>query len=381
MIKNVTYTELEKLAESMYNINVLDNNETTSLNWSILPVFKRRMYLNMAQKGYDFFMKNNEIKAIIKNKDIDNSKSNRKKVLIIGGGGVFGMIPVVFLKHTGFDIKDIHAISGTSIGGIISLYLSEGKSADKLYENFKNEVPVIFETPSIWRKLNPFCSKYPADNVEKSLKRMLTSEMGELKIPTVVPSVNFKLSQPKIFESFDNFDEHIETWKVGRATSAAPTYFPPYSEDVLIDGGIIENLPILTTVTCLKNKLGWQYEDMDVFVLGTGFKDRDIRTNAEVSSYGAVSWLKNLLIPYVTKANEMASNFYAQQMNFHSYTYFNPVNISGSMDDYELVTSGSLENDCEPYLEIFNREWRSFVSGRRKITCQNKNKILLKSCI
>ena len=56
--------------------------------------------------------------------------SRKKKVLIIAGGGVYGMIPIAFLKHLGIvDIRDyVDIISGTSIGGIISLYLAQGKS-------------------------------------------------------------------------------------------------------------------------------------------------------------------------------------------------------------------------------------------------------------
>jgi patatin-like phospholipase/acyl hydrolase len=288
-----------------------------------------------------------------------------KRIVIIAGGGVFGMIPVCLLNSIGIkDIREhVDAIGGTSIGGICALYLAQGKSTQNLYDDFKVEVKNIF-SKSMWRSMNPFASEYPEGNINASLKRMLPGKFKDIKdISVIIPTVNFKMEQPKIFDNIiQDEDVEMDNWEIARATAAAPTYFPPHSSNIYIDGGIVENSPIMTTVTCLKSKLNIRFEDMKVLAIGTGNMKVPKRTLSEVSRYTQIDWLKNLLIPFVTKSNEMASDFWATQINFKDYMMYNPISITGDMDNASLVTDGTLENLCKPHYEDFKQIWNSFIS-------------------
>lgn len=304
------------------------------------------------------------------------------KILIIGGGGVFGYIPILFLKKVGLkninDLQTIQAISGTSIGGIIALYLaSNNNSIDDLHKDFKKEVGNIFASPSFFRKMNPCSSKYPNEQIENSLKKMIPNKLGDIKIPLFVGTMSFKQNKPKIFDTVSEQDKNIDAWIPGRCTSAAPTYFNPYGEEIYLDYGICENIPILTTVTAIKNKLGISYSDMEVFVLGTGWKRTDEQTLKDVSSYGAVSWLRKLILPRITMGNELSSDYWARQLGLKSYTYFNPVEIDGDMDDADLVIDGDLDKACEPWLDIFEAEWNRFKNGiLDKDICSKNERII-----
>ena len=293
----------------------------------------------------------------------------RKKVLILPGGGAFGWIQILFLCYLGIDdiTKYVDAIGGCSIGGILALILGLKTAPMKLKEQFKINVLKIFANPSLLRKMNPYSSKYPAENIEPVLKEMMPGFFSDIKIPIVIQSTNFQLNQPKVFDNMTNDDLSTPTWNIGRATSAAPYYFPPFSEDVLIDGGLTENIPIFTTVYALKAKLGWQFEDMDVFVIGTGWKYNTPKTLKDVTSYTLIDWAKNLLLNFcTTNDNEAATDYWARQAGFRSYTYFNPIQITEDMDDTSIVTSGKYDEKCAKWKDMFISEWNQFMSGDNK---------------
>lgn len=292
----------------------------------------------------------------------------RIKLLIVAGGGTFGAIPARFLA----EVEDLMAgdvithFSGTSIGGIEVLYLATGKSPSNLYYDFKNCVGEIFKIRPIKRFL-PFWRgpKYPSKNIEKFLKEKIPGKMGDLKHKVVIPTINFKLEAPRIYHNLKGSDYlDYEAWKVGRKTSAAPTFFDPYGQDIEIDGGLLENVPLITAITKLKAKEGVMFEDMDVFIIGTGYKDVNTgKTLEQVKNYWPWTWGTKLLLPFATKANEIASEHWGYNIGFHYFKYYNPIAINGDMDDAELVTSGYLEECCEDYLGEFRKEFKQFIEA------------------
>ena len=40
-------------------------------------------------------------------------------------------------------------------------------------------------------------------------------------------------------------------------------------KSVLVDGGVLENIPVVTTYTTLRSELGIEAKDIDMFIIGT----------------------------------------------------------------------------------------------------------------
>jgi patatin-like phospholipase/acyl hydrolase len=294
--------------------------------------------------------------------------NKRIKLLIIAGGGIFGAIPARFLMEAE-DLYNTHTIThlaGTSIGGIEALYLATGKSPTSLYRDFCEAAPEIFK-PRLIKRIFPLWKggTYESKNIESFLQKCIPGKMGALSKKVIVPAVNFKLEIPKVFHNLDgSIDLYYDAWKVGRATSAAPTYFDPYSQDILIDGGIIENIPLMTSIAVLKSTERVKLEDIDVFIIGTGSQDVDAsKTLKTVSGYWPWEWASKMLLPFVTKANEIASEHWGENMGFHYFKYYNPIVINGAMDDVELITSGYLNECCDSRIGEFRQEFKKFLEA------------------
>ena len=146
-------------------------------------------------------------------------------------------------------------------------------------------------------------------------------------------------------------------------TSAAPTYFPiiNINGDAITDGGVRENIPIVTTATGLKSKLGVKFEDMDVLVLCTGKQiDKACGPYKKVSKWNLIQWAMNFIVPDVTNSNETMSKFWGENLGFNSFEIFNPVQIKGNMDDVSNLSY--MIGESKMYQGKFIDVWENFIS-------------------
>ncbi len=206
-------------------------------------------------------------------------------ILSIDGGGIRGIIPCMILaeieRRTGKPIADsFDLIAGTSTGGILAsgltvtdkqgqpkypaselLQLYKGKKGKKI---FKKKLG-IFNKIRILSK-----SLFPAKNIEE----VLSDEFGEARLKdaytnVLVTSYDTHNKKPFYFRSRLAKQQSAEDFKIAdvcRATSAAPTFFPPKlmtylgqhvrhttNEMSLIDGGVFANNPsVLAYVEAMK---------------------------------------------------------------------------------------------------------------------------------
>lgn len=283
------------------------------------------------------------------------------KILIISGGGVYGTIPSYFLNSLNEqEIKKIDVFGGTSVGGIFSLHLADFQNTNKLYNDFKNNVKNFFKQ-DLNNIINPFSPKYSERGIEKSLKQIFPDKVCSCLKKFVVPSFSFKSVQPVIFHNFNKSFHHMKLWKIARATSAAPIFFSPYSENILIDGGILQNIPIITTASIVCKYLNMKPSDLDVFAIGTGKIDKDLtRTRKQVAKYTKLDWAKNLLPIIVTGGNQMMSQIWGENMGFNYFKLFNPVIINGIMDNINDINV--IEEKCDLYKGQFIQEWNKFIN-------------------
>ena len=289
---------------------------------------------------------------------IDTSK--KIKVLVIAGGGVYGIIPCSFLNLLSNEqISKVDVFGGTSAGGILSLHLALNKDTNQLYRDFKGNVKNFF-IRNIFNIINPFSPKYDEKGIESSLKKILPQKVSSCQRKFVVPSFNFKNISPIIFHNFQNYYSHMELWKIARATSAAPTFFVPYSQNILIDGGILQNLPIITTASIICKFLNKKPSDLDVFAIGTGYVDKDMKkTLNQVKKFSKIQWAKYLMSIILTDGNEMMSKLWGENMGFNSFRMFNPVVIDGKMDNIDNINL--IEEKCEIYYGQFLQQWEKFI--------------------
>lgn len=233
------------------------------------------------------------------------------RILSLDGGGIRGIIPAMVLaeieRRTGkptcrlFDL-----IAGTSTGGILALALAKSKNgkpeytAEQLIGLYLDEGANIFSR-SFWRKLldSWFYAKYSADGVEDVLGRYFgTSRLGEALTPLLISSYELERRIPFLFKSakagLPGYDFLMKD--VARATSAAPTYFPPAlvpdgknSFYALVDGGVFANNPAL----CAFAEAQVMFPDAASMVLaslGTGYLTLPIRYQ-QARGWGRLDWM------------------------------------------------------------------------------------------
>lgn len=300
------------------------------------------------------------------------TKRKKHKIVILAGGGLFGYVATYLLSHIKEDfVTKIDTISGTSIGGILALIYAVCPDRKYINDQFKLGGKQIF-TRSFLDKLKLSGPKYSNKNLLKFIKVFLQDytladlyQVNQRHLNVIIPTIDYNLSQPKIFDNICELDLDMPLWQLALATSAAPTYFPAiqYKDTVLIDGGVLENIPITSTITALMSRCDIRMEDMDIFVIGTGIDVEEKKLTAEqVTNFNYINWLFDFLIPYVTESNEMASMYWWQQKGIHvnSIRVFNPVKISGAMDDPAVLNY--VESWCEPYVEQFKSEFMEFLN-------------------
>ncbi len=241
------------------------------------------------------------------------------RVLAIDGGGVRGIIP----SHVLVALEDLtnrsvaslfDVIVGTSIGGIGALALSAPGNAGRpkysardVLDFFCNRASQIFpKTALSWprslRELEKLIrlptptqallgsnreignARYSADGLQAALTELLGElTLTEALTDVVIPTYDVRAQHPWFYRSAEvrtGQQPDLPMWKIGMATAAAPTYFPPMeSEDeqgepqVLVDGGIFANSPAMVGLlegVIRARSLGGTARDVMIVSVGTG---------------------------------------------------------------------------------------------------------------
>lgn len=231
-----------------------------------------------------------------------------KKILSLDGGGIRGMITVEILRgietllRTELNNEKLvlsdyfDYISGTSTGAIIASGLSLGWSVEKISNFYIESGAKMFDKAFFLKRL-----KYTYEDEE--LKALLQQEfgkdttLGSDKIKTLLMMVmrNSTTDSPWPISNNpkakyndrqrDDCNLNLPLWQLVRASTAAPTFFPPekitLGENnkypfVFVDGGItMYNNPSFQTFlmsTLGPYNLGWEtgVDKMLIISLGTG---------------------------------------------------------------------------------------------------------------
>lgn len=300
---------------------------------------------------------------------------NKKvKVLIIVGGGIYGCIPAHFLsmlpETDGKPLDNVDCISGCSIGGILALAYASGGSLQAMDRVFRDRAEDCFCKRAI-AYVNPLANPtYRGDKLDEVLEDILGKyTMKDTRefypnLDLVVPALNITDDKYKVFNNIAEDDKDVLLKDIAAFTSAAPSYFPgrEFQGKCLIDGGLIEVAPLMTTVTALKSLRGIEFKDMDILMLGTGkdISDEPI-TYEKYDKMTLLDLATEVILPYVTFSNELATVYWGNHMGFNSFNYFNPCKHNGDLADVGAVSK--CIKQCNRFKADFLDAWDNWQNS------------------
>lgn len=277
---------------------------------------------------------------------MDNKKY---KILCISGGGIRGIIPATILqeleKEAGKSVTQIFdLVVGTSTGGIIAAGIATGMTPESITEMYVSEAKKIFNR-SFLRKIRTGFGLLRSKYNNKGLYGVVNSALGDesisnSKVRFITTAYSTTRNRIEIFKSWKEEFKELSFTDVAMATSAAPTYFPPYSinNQNYIDGGIYANSPI--QIAWIEGiKAGYDPKDIVILSLGTG---HSMTESFNTKRWGVLSWLlkkgKTPLLNMVFDGVAEKDNHIAELM-FDNFLYLDPLIPDTKMDE---VKSGKL---------------------------------------
>jgi uncharacterized protein len=265
-----------------------------------------------------------------------NIPARPMRLLSIDGGGLKGLIPAEALIaiETQLDALTGRAlplsdrfdlIGGTSTGAILAAGLALGlKAADlrDFYLKFGKQIfTKVFLPERIWHS-------YPSGPIEQHLKDVFgeATTLGSDKLRTniLIVSKNVTLGTTWFFTNnpkskyFSN-NRELPLWQIVRASSAAPTYFPPRTISVpddagqgqeyeFIDGGVSSynnpSMQVFLEATDPNYNFGWPTgpDKLLLMSLGTGFNGITV-ASGKASDYNLLDWARYVITELMDDAN------------------------------------------------------------------------------
>jgi len=247
--------------------------------------------------------------------------SDTIRILSIDGGGIRGIIPAMVIEALLGERKaqDVfHIIAGTSTGGIIACGLAKPNPID-----IKDIIDLYVQHGGeIFKKclLQPIHYLYDPKYRPNALERYLIEKFGgaylsdvsnvELLVPSYAISLPVEnppgnTCAPMFFRSWqarglrlpdaarrETYDFKLAA--VGRATSAAPTYFPPArianragQPFTMIDGGVFANNPTLAAIV----EAVHLYHSRKLLVVSLGTGSEPVGLDAAAAAHwGDLGW-------------------------------------------------------------------------------------------
>lgn len=264
-------------------------------------------------------------------------QTNRpRRLLAIDGGGLLGLIPAEALilveqqlnQLTGTEkplCDRFDLIGGTSTGAILAAGLALGLKAADLRDFYLKFGSDIFTKSWL---LARFWHGYPSAALEKHLQDVLvestTLGSDRLRTQILIVAKNATLGNDWFFTNnpqgrFFKNNSGLPLWQVVRASTAAPTYFPPQTIAVpddagkkqtyeFIDGGVSSynnpSLQVFLEATVPEYGFGWPMgtEQLLLLSLGTGFNSVMI-ASGKASGYNLIDWGKYVVKEMMNEAN------------------------------------------------------------------------------
>src|SRR5579871_4533966 len=265
-----------------------------------------------------------------------NETSNRpKRLLAIDGGGLAGLIPAEALIEIERQLdllsgtpaplcERFDLIAGTSTGAILAAGLALGLRAATLRDFYLEFGEEIFSKS--WWPVR-FWHTYPSGPLEKHLKSVLGEKtiLGceQLRTQTLIVTKNATQGNDWFFSNnphnkFFQNNSAIPLWQIVRASSAAPTYFPPHTIAIpdgtgatpsyeFVDGGVSRYnnpaLQVFLEAAIPRYGYGWPMgvDQLLLISLGTGFNSVTIDAG-QAAGYNMLDWARYVVKEMMNEA-------------------------------------------------------------------------------
>ena len=240
------------------------------------------------------------------------ARKGPRKLLAIDGGGIRGVLSLQILAEiermliaksgrNNYRLADyFDYVAGTSTGGIIAAGISVGMSVQEILDFYLSNGAAMFDKAGILRRLQ---YQYNSEPLALQLQQVFgkTTTLGAPELETLLLLVMRNATTDSPWPISNNphakyndvahgaCNLHFPLWQLVRASTAAPTYFPPEVIDcggkpfVFVDGGVtMYNNPafqmlLMATVDRYWAKApvdsrGWKtgVDEMLVVSIGTG---------------------------------------------------------------------------------------------------------------
>ncbi len=272
-------------------------NEIKNYNTYFTDEYKK--LLNQNNQKQDLFSKQprgSNLSVSQPNVMFDRNK-NEIWILSLDGGGIRGIIGATILdeisKRTGKHPAELFDLfAGTSTGGIIAIGLTVPQEPGSRIPRNSTQTLLSLYTTQGGRIFPPYSRNlafmkyvnqvrgfaYKAENLEGVFKQYFGDyRLSNAVKPVLVTSVSFSEGRSVTFSSRDGLDpkRDLYAWLAARATSAAPSYFPPASfrydgkQGVFVDGGITTNDPVYEALIEAR-KIYPNAKKINILSIGTG---------------------------------------------------------------------------------------------------------------
>ena len=293
------------------------------------------------------------------------------KVLAIDGGGIRGIIPAYILseiqKRLALDLFQVFdLIAGTSTGGIIALGIgtrckNNGPySPSELVDLYVQNGPEIFKKNLLTPERQVVLPKYSPDALQAALAQFFQDiEFQTALTPLLISSYDLQGQLPFFFKSHRIAGDPAFNWKlteIARATSAAPTFFPPLhltrgNEDyALVDGGIFVNNPSMAAYAEARS-LYPDATQITVVSVGTGDRQDQI-AYASAKDWGLLGWAKQIVPVFMDSVSE-AVDYELRALPGCTYYRLQVPHLqdaSSDMDDVDPENLKNLQGVAEEYV-------------------------------
>lgn len=238
-----------------------------------------------------------------------------KKILALDGGGILGLISIEILGRIESLLREREGkpdlvladyfdfCAGTSTGAVISTLVSLGMTVDRIRQTYIDWGPQMFDRAFLLERLS---YEYDSEPLAERLRAELGPDregdaagslatLGSERLRTLLMVVTRNVTTDSPWPLTNNPDAKyndrarpdcnldLPLWQVVRASSAAPSYFPPEVVDigprrfVFVDGGITtyNNPAFLAFVTATTGpyNINWKAGERDMLLVSVGTGD------------------------------------------------------------------------------------------------------------